>query len=229
MDHACHGTKIVAWALGRTASLEDLKLTYGNEIRLGIAPGARAIVVSAMTGALTQESGTIVQFKNALNWAVRNRRRQFPFDIICLAVELVGLSHTSKLVFGRILAQMEREQLVAIVAAGNNGPLSLPLGSCGTYIGALGRDGSKMSYTGSRVDLWAPGDDLFCAHPLTPQLNGALIGKYSGTSLATAIVAGAVAGVASKAKITANEALQALKVTADSENRINIDRAIWGL
>ncbi|MBN8625197.1 MAG: S8 family serine peptidase [Planctomycetes bacterium] len=226
MDHACHGTKIGGWIAGKDARRDELGCEADGLVRLGIAPGAKLFVISALNGDLMRESASFPQLIAALEAAVL-RRPALGHSIANISIEVAGdrLQPGVALMFDLLLERLTRSGIVPILAAGNRGARSARLGRTGCYVGAADRRGRAWSKNGPHVDLLAPGVDLLCAHPRSARLNDAYVGIHTGTSIASAIVAGAVALVAAAKDISAGEALARLQATA--RNRfINIDDAL---
>jgi hypothetical protein len=55
MDNACHGTKICTAIAGRPIRFAELDFPGNRELRLGIAPGSKLVVISALAGDFRQE------------------------------------------------------------------------------------------------------------------------------------------------------------------------------
>jgi len=228
MDHACHGSKIAGWICGRPVSSADLDLDFDSRIRLGIAPGAKAVVVSALSGDLMAETATLSQLFAGLEYAFDSSVTN-GHEIVNISIEgLESMTSEGYRTWDRMLQTMKRCGLVPILAAGNRGPLSRPLGTQGCYVGVFDQNGVPSSDNGPNVTLLAPGKNLFCAHPRVPRLNGTLIGRFSGSSLSAAIVSGAVALVAAAKRVSASRALEAIEATA-RDKKINIDDALRSL
>lgn len=228
MDHACHGTKITGQICGRTVPYSMLDVDREGEFRLGIATGSKAVVVSALGGAMRQESSTWPQFLNALAFAAHNSI-PLGYEVINISLESLGpvLTATQDAIdLG--LGLMRAKGLVPVFAAGNNGADSYVLGTRGIYVGALDQHGNPVRGNGRRVDFFAPGTDLVCAHPQTAGLNGTYIGRYSGSSMSAAIVTASLLIIAARGRMTAARALEVLTSTSP-EGRINLDEALAAL
>ena len=225
MDHACHGTKMAAYISGVPMLLADLPLEQPGTFRFGIAPGAKLFVISALGGDMMRESGTWDQLFAGLR-AVVDLKGRLKHEIVNISMEPNG--RVSPHVHARLndlLALLKQMGLVPILAAGNRGPDSCSIGDAGYYVGAMDANGRPCPTNGPRCDLLAPGDNLLCAHPASPRLNGLLIGRHSGSSLASAIVAGAVATVASARRMPASEAIELL-IARSRNGRLWIDGAL---
>ncbi len=222
MDNACHGTKIAGLICGKPLDLS--RLCGRGNIRLGIAPQARLVILSAMNGDLLRESGTWDQLLAGLKNAVLLKHRYHHQIVnISMAFNAPRPTDITRNV-DEMLGRIKKNGIVPILAAGNHGEDSCPLGTQGYYIGALDAQGNPSPNNGKRVDLLAPGD-LYCGQPASPRLNNRLFGRHHGSSLAAAIVAGAVALVAGEKKISAPAAMD--KLLANSRNgRLWIDGAL---
>jgi hypothetical protein len=222
MDNACHGTKIAGWIGGKPLDLAQL--CGRGTIRLGIAPHARLLVLSSMGGDLLRESGTWDQLLAGLKHAVSLKHRYHHQIVnISMAFDTPKSADIIRHIDG-LLADIKHVGIVPILAAGNHGDDSCPLGTNGYYIGALDSQGQPSSKNGKRVDLLAPGD-VYCAQPASPRLNHRLFGRHQGSSLAAAIVAGAVALVAAEKRISAPAAMEKLLENA-KDGRLWIDGAL---
>lgn len=228
MDHGCHGTKMAAQICGNSVDVGALGAGHPGRFRLGIAAGARAVVVSAMGGELRQETATWPQFLNALNWAAESSV-PLGHEVINISMEsLTPIRETTRLNIDRALGLLIHKGIVPILAAGNNGENSFSLGEAGTYVGALTANGSPATTNGAQVDLLGPGTNLVCAHPLTHRLNGLFLGRYTGSSLSAAILSGCILVVSALSRVSASRALEALTATANDQ-RFNVDRALEAL
>jgi Subtilase family len=222
MDNACHGTKVAAAICGKPVDLSVVD--RDGTLRLGIAPGAKLFVISALNGDCTNECGTWDQLLSGLQHAV-SRKARLGHDIINISMEPNSLPNPK--VAERIdwlLELLQRNGIVPVLAAGNRGANSCPLGRSGYYIGAIDGHGNPNPQNGPRVDLLAPGD-LICAQPISPRLNKLYFGKYSGSSLAAATAAGAVALVASAKNIPSSQAMKIL-IESAVDRRLSIDGAL---
>jgi hypothetical protein len=225
MDQACHGTKIGGLACGRSVLFSQLGLDFPGQLQLGIAPAAKLIVLSCLNGDFCGESGTWEQLFSGLKNAVQLKSR-FCHQIVNLSVETNSeQSPETKKSLNELLSILLRNGIVPIMAAGNRGAYSNPLGDRGFYIGAVDSNGNACDENGSRCDLLAPGKDLICPHPATKRLNDFFLDEYSGSSLSCALVSGAVALVASAKGVSALEAMNILIASA-RDNTLSIDSAL---
>lgn len=211
MDHACHGTKIAGCICGKPLDLAQL--CGRGTIRLGIAPQAKLLVISALGGDVLGESGTWTQVLAGLHRAV-SLKHIYHHQIVNLSMTLdappsAGIIRS----VDKMLTTVKKNGIVPILAAGNHGANSCPLGTKGYYIGALIAPGEPSPKNGARVDLLAPGN-LYCGQPASPRLKNRLFARHQGSSLAAAIVSGAVALVASEKRISAPAAMEALLASA---------------
>ncbi len=225
-DNACHGTKCASLIAGKSVLCDELALSKGVELQLGIAPAAKLAVVSALGGELKQEGGTLTQLIAALEWVesapVRAPDRFRHCHVVNLSAEAGRLpSREAQRAFDRVFALLRQRGIAVICAAGNCGVESKPLGTSAVYVGAASRQGVAATTNGSRHNLLAPGDDLLCAQPLSPALGERLIGCYSGSSMAAAVVSGVVAALVSRKGCSALKAVAALEDTAKDNGFID--------
>jgi hypothetical protein len=222
-DNACHGTKISGAICGKPVDLARFRRQ--GIARIGLAPGAKLVVISALNGDFKQECGTFDQLFAGMEHAVKLSSR-YGHSIVNISMEPNGpLAPSVASRIDELLQQLKRYEMVPILAAGNHGANSRPLGTSGYYIGALAPDGAPSPHNGPRVDLLAPGK-LICAHPISMRLNNMPFGWYSGSSLSAALIAASVAIVASAKQIPAHEAMNRLLASAADDLRPNIDRAV---
>ncbi|MEY2420585.1 MAG: serine protease AprX [Acidimicrobiaceae bacterium] len=187
----------------------------GNGVN-GIAPGAR--VVNVKVGAANGATD-VVQVIAAIDWVVQHRRDNgMNIRVIALAY---GTDSTQSSALDPLAYAAEvawRHGIVVVVAAGNTGQSAPSLNDPATnpYVIAVGASDVNGTYTsgddtvapfsawgnaGRRVDLVAPGRSLVSLrtpgsyidilHPEGREADGLFRG--SGTSQATAVVAGSVA------------------------------------
>jgi hypothetical protein len=222
MDNACHGTKIAGCISGRPLDLAQL--CGRGTIRLGIAPQSRLLIISALSGDLLRESGTWPQVLAGLDQAVSLKQR-YPYQVANISMTLDGPRPPAiTRSVNKVLEKFRKNNIVPILAAGNQGDDSCPLGTVGYYIGALDAQGHRSPKNGPRVDLLAPGH-LYCAQPASPRLKRRLFGRHQGSSLAAAVVSGAVALVASAKRISGPAAMERLLDNA-RDGKLWIDGAL---
>ncbi|MEH1014076.1 type VII secretion-associated serine protease mycosin [Micromonospora sp. CPCC 206060] len=170
---------------------------------LGIAPKAKILPVYALPpGDIHGDADKIAE---GIRWAIRNKA-----TIINIST---GGGSTQKL--ARAIAEAISAEVVVIAAAGNapgDFGVTFPAALDGVVaVGAIDRSSNRsaVSATGRELQLAAPGADIYST---------SYRGKYSsgtGTSNATAIVAGAAALVRSKyPHLPAQEVIHRLTATA---------------
>jgi hypothetical protein len=139
------------------------------------------------------------------------------------------MSDATSRYFDRFFRLLQRRGIVVICAAGNCGDESKTIGSEATYVGGATREGKRMPRNGKRCDLLAPGSELLCGQPLSPHLSEMLVGCYSGSSLAAAVVSGCLVALMHRKNCSATQALAALRDTANDDGFIDLpsaDRAL---
>ncbi|MCW6004578.1 type VII secretion-associated serine protease mycosin [Micromonospora sp. CPCC 205371] len=174
----------------------------GNEGALGVAPKSRIIPIRI---AADDGRGTPDDVATGIDWAADRKAR-------IISVSYTGAS-SAKL---RSSVNRAISEGAVVIAAVGNRPENLNVGFPAAYdgvlaVGAVGRDGehAALSVTGKAVAITAPGVDIYS----TSTNNN--YSKGSGTSAATAIVAGAAALVRSKyPELSAREVVHRLTATA---------------
>lgn len=185
-------------ASGHGTGMAGLVAAHGRV--KGISPGAKILPIRAMlgtgAGAVTEES---------ILWAVEHGA-----DVISVSV---GRDFADPLVQQAIEQAIEKN-VVVVAAAGNrpgNQQVMFPAAFPGVIaVAALDKNGelSSTSVSGPQITIAAPGDDISVAY------RGAW-GTGSGTSNATAIVAGAVALIRAEfPELSAVEVVRRLTATA---------------
>lgn len=242
IDNACHGTKMSTLICGRPLPLHELGLTRqdfpesqnveftsqptfnGDLVRLSIAPGAKLVVAGALAGDPLQESATTSVLLAAFNWVAEESASGI--SIVNASVEADDATFDAGSRHGMELAVdvMKLRGLSVVVASGNHGYKSVPIAHNAVVVGAAHSDGTPWANNGHKFELLAPGIDILCGQPRLERLGNWLLDVYSGSSISTAIVSGAVALLSSAFNVDSARAVDALRLTA--ENRmINIDRA----
>lgn len=168
----------------------------------GVAPEAKILAVRAGTGSGTSTSNVAL----GIRWAVAQKAK-----VISIAT---GNDVDDQLTRQEIQAALAADTVV-VASAGNKPPDSsvlFPAAYPGVVaVAAVGRNGERapVSATGPQIVIAAPGVDISGAHPG---------GKYSigtGTSDATAIVAGAVALIRARyPQLKAADVVRRLTATA---------------
>lgn len=169
---------------------------------LGIAPEAKILPVRDQPF-----SYAVSQMVEGIYWAIENDA-----DVICIAA---GGNHSTALE-AAIAAALQAD--IVVVAAAGNRPTSTRVGWPAAYPGVIAaagvdRDGNhaEVSVTGPEVVLAAPAVDIVS----TNTLSETDYRKGTGTSDATAIIAGAAALVRAKyPELSAAEVVHRLTATA---------------
>ncbi|MEH1125955.1 S8 family serine peptidase [Micromonospora sp. CPCC 206061] len=185
-------------------SMAGLIAAHGNGSggALGIAPRSRILPVRI---AAQDGRGTPDDVAAGIDWAIEHEAK-------VISVSYAGASSAR---LRMSVDRAAREDTIVVAAAGNR-PESLAVGFPAALdgvlaVGAVGRDGehAELSVTGEAVAITAPGVDIYS----TSTNNN--YSKGSGTSAATAIVAGAAALVRSKyPELSAPEVVHRLTATA---------------
>ena len=244
MDFACHGTSMASLICGQPVTLFDLGLTadyvgrylgrglaeYGlredDAFRIGVAPGAKVAVVGVLGGEPLAETGTLSTVLAGLDWAASNHSK-IGYQVVNIAIEANRdcSDEHSRRGINAVLNLMKRRGIVPVAAAGNHQLDSAPIGTAAYVVGAADPHGNSMESNGVDYDLLAPGSDLVCAQPGLDRLGNLLVGVYSGSSIATAVVSGCIALLCARHGIRAGEAIAALIETATDKQFISLDRA----
>ncbi|MFI7281636.1 type VII secretion-associated serine protease mycosin [Micromonospora chersina] len=169
---------------------------------LGIAPSAKVIPIR---GKVTNEGGDTDDLALGIEYAIRQGA-----DIICISAVAASSSRLASAV------QAALESNVVVVAAAGNRPedstVGFPASEEGVIaVGGIDRSGmhAAVSVTGPQVDVAAPAVDIYSTS------YGGKYSKGTGTSGATAIVAGAAALIRSKyPDLPAQEVAHRLTATA---------------
>lgn len=229
LDRGCHGSKTTGLILARVASGFDLGHNIEGDFRLGMAPDAQAVMVNVLQGEYRQEGGHLKQFLAGLDWAVEHQfHPQFGgYELVSISIE-VHSAFTLQVnkVVDDLLGFMRACRLVPLLAAGNRGDESTPLGTQGAYVGACNTFGKPWSQSGPAAHLLAPGVRLICCQPPVSQLGENLVGIHTGTSLSTAIAAGAILLLCEASRRSAGACLTALVQTRNAEKVISLDKAL---
>jgi hypothetical protein len=233
MDFACHGTKMSSLICGQPVTLHDLGLTDDyvqsltgrnlasfllteqHKVRLGIAPRASLGVVGVLGGELLAETGVTSQIIAGLNWAAESHVHGFRIVNISIEVDPNRLDDDTRLAIAAVFDLMRHRGMVTIAACGNHGSYSAPVGPADVIVGAADSEGNPWPRNGRGWHVLAPGVDVLCGQPRLDRLGNLQIEAYTGTSIATAIVSGAVAALASRHRdVPVHEVADALKRTA---------------
>lgn len=170
----------------------------------GIAPGAKILPVTAGTG--VGALGGFPKVPEAIRWAADNGAK-----VICVAIgqaEEEGQLHEA--------IQYAAAQDVVVVAAVGNRPKSKAVEYPAAYSGVVAAGG--VDRAGNHADVSVTGPQVTLAAPAVDVISTTFGGKYSkgtGTSDATAIIAGVAALVRSKyPSLSAPEVVRRLTATA---------------
>lgn len=227
-DHGCHGTKTSGLIVARNTSGFDLGHDIAASVPLGVAPEAQVVMVNVLQGDCRQEVGELEQFLAGIDWAVEHQHHpQFGgYEVVSISIEVHTLfaPQVNKLV-DDILDFMRACRLVPLLAAGNRGPQSTPLGTRGAYVGACDRGGNPWPQNGP-AHLLAPGVSVLCCQPAVSQLTKHLLGIHTGTSMATAVAAGAILLLGNASHRSAGACLTALVQTSGRHREISLDSAL---
>jgi type VII secretion-associated serine protease mycosin len=193
IDTNSHGTSMA----GLAAAHGD-----GEHGALGIAPHSKILPVK-----IVGQDG-----RDTPNDVARGIQFAIDRQVDVVSVSYTGAPSTTL----RIAVDRAVKEDIVVVAGVGNRPESLSVGFPAAYdgvlaVGAVGRDGehAELSVTGEAVAIAAPGVDIYS----TSTNNN--YSKGSGTSAATAIVAGAAALVRSKyPELSAHEVVHRLTATA---------------
>lgn len=193
IDTNSHGTSMA----GLAAAHGD-----GDHGALGIAPQSKILPVQ-----IAGQDG-----RDTPNDVARGIQFAIDRQVDVVSVSYTGAPSTTL----RIAVDRAVKEDIVVVAGVGNRPESLSVGFPAAYdgvlaVGAVGRDGehAELSVTGEAVAIAAPGVDIYS----TSTNNN--YSKGSGTSAATAIVAGAAALVRSKyPELSAREVVHRLTATA---------------
>nr|WP_245669800.1 S8 family serine peptidase [Micromonospora mirobrigensis] len=174
----------------------------GTRGALGIAPAAKILPIYGLPAETKGDSGTLA---SAIEWAVSHKA-----DVISVSGVTGPTAELQKAVSAALAAD------IVVVAGVGNHPDSTRIGYPAAYNGVIAVGGvdrygnhAAVSVTGSEIDIAAPAVDI---------VSTSIDGKYSkgtGTSSATAIVAGAAALIRSRyPKLSAEEVAHRLTATA---------------
>ncbi|MBQ0028730.1 MAG: S8 family serine peptidase, partial [Lachnospiraceae bacterium] len=180
-DNCGHGTAMAGVATGRGGN--------SNDSIVGVAPEALTISIKCMENyGDSGIYGDVATITRAVYMAVAK------------GCKIINISAGGRGEYGELFAKALREATnkgaVVICGAGNNGnaehvypaayPQTIAVAATKKNLDEQIVDASYSSY-GSNIELAAPGTDVMCAMP------GNLNKKISGTSVSSAMVAGAVA------------------------------------
>jgi subtilisin family serine protease len=188
-DSNGHGTAMAGLVAARGRA--------GGGGALGVAPGAEIITING-------GGATSPLLADAIDWAVQRKVR-----VICIAIAGTGDSRLESAVARAVAAD------VVVVAGAGNRP-SVGVQAPARYPGVVAAAGvdaagkhAEVSVTGSEVVISAPAVNV-----VSTALNGGYL-RGTGTSSATAIIAGAAALVRARfPQLTAPEVIHRLTATA---------------
>jgi subtilisin family serine protease len=177
MDDHGHGTHCAGIAAG------------GGNVK-GVAPGAKIIAIKVLD---SDGSGWMADIASGIDWCTANKTR---FNISAISMSLGGLAvytdATCPADYESLMSAAKSAGIAVVVASGNSYQttgVSFP--ACSPYVVPVGSTTkadaiSSFSNRGPNLDIVAPGSSI----------NSTVIGGYavySGTSMATPHVAGAIA------------------------------------
>jgi subtilisin family serine protease len=226
VDNDGHGTHVAGIALG----------TGGPQHRYqGAAPGARLVDIKVMNAWGTAPAGKVME---GIRWAIEHRA-QYNISVMSLSLGTSTSSDGNDAV-SQIVNQAVRAGIVAVIAAGNDGPSNTGLGAPAAAdeaitvgatddSGSVGRSDDTLAYYSSRgprqsdfdlnfsdelkPELSAPGSNIMSALAGT----GASYVSMSGTSMACPHVSGVCALVReANGALAPAQVRQILEETAES-------------
>jgi hypothetical protein len=260
-DSGCHGTKMSSIICANPTRLANfgigsaycarllgvpLEATYGlsdsSSVRFSIAPKTRIVTHSALTGEHGAETAALPVILSALNSVAEDHR----IHAVNISIEMPRsheLFDVAKDVIGRACLFLKRAGKQVIVAAGNHGPKSGAVASSYTdsdtketervacVVGAANREGVPSEMNGPEVDVLATGVDVLCVQPVRERLGGDMLALHSGSSFATAVASGCLAGLCSRFPdhdpVKVGDTLIATsRGPGDTIGMINVDAAI---
>jgi subtilisin family serine protease len=209
VDAGCHGTKVCSIVSGQAIELHALGIderrllqefgldphglnaTEDMRIQCGVAPGSRAFAGGILNGMPGHEAGTLASLLSGLSWAAETSPRNY-----CCVVASAELSPDIPEVIADRISRLigliqEHHGIPVLAAAGNYGENSRAISRSALVIGSCNRNGEPSPSSGA-ADVYATGTDVLCAQPQLREFNNSLIGLHSGSSFATALVAGCV-------------------------------------
>lgn len=225
LDRGCHGTKMAGIIAANI--LRDPLLNIPYPVRLGLAPRAQVASVNLMQGHATEEMCSIAQLLNGLDWAVqyRDHTQLGGFRVVNVSMEVYqGFGQEVTPLMDDALEFVMFEDLVPILAAGNNSKRNVRLGTKGTYVGVCDSFGKAWEANGP-YDLLAPGLDYPCYQPPLAQMDDQSLDLYSGSSIAAAVTSGAVVLLTEASGRHPRECLAALKEHFNDEGGFSLNGA----
>jgi serine protease len=185
-----HGTKTASVIVGRS---EDVKMGI-----VGIAPGARLIPIRATEGVLLfgrmlgELNADQHRIARAINEATLGSKGLLGRDVDVISMSLGGVPPTSDLC--PAVEKATKAGIIVVVAAGNQVRRAVFPARCPTAIAVAGSTYNEEPWSGSAghetVAIAAPAEGVWTA----AVMNGVFcIEASSGTSFATALVAGLAA------------------------------------
>jgi serine protease AprX len=190
-DHG-HGTHVAGIVAGTGAA---------NSAYMGVAPGAALVGLKVLD---SRGSGSLSNVTAAVDWAVTNRDA-YHIRVISMSLGTSGSSDGTDVV-SQAVNRAAEAGIIPVVAAGNAGPQRYSVGSPGAAAGAItvgamadpSEQGFQLAAFSSRgptrddrikPEIVAPGVSI-----TAPRANsGTGYITYSGTSMATPFVSGAIA------------------------------------
>lgn len=211
-DLNSHGTHVLGCAAAYSSTAN-----YGTAGLLNKNNKAQAVIYKSLTNL---GSGRFEWVKQALQ-QIREYKDQFPLHNHIVVMSLGSQSAVNSVAYE--VKQAANEGILLFIAAGNNGgtPVSFPgRADGGTAIAALDQRGKRVYFSqyGKEVAFAAPGVAILASIP------GGGVGKKSGTSMSTPLVAGFAALVWSMhPDATNNQILQAMAANTEDVTPPNRD------
>ena len=215
-----------------------------NGLYEGIVPGANLVCVKILE---KDGSCTIKNLLKGFEWILRNKEK-YNIRLVNISVGLNrGVQSPDREEIQRLITEMAKSNILVITAAGNDGPAPMTLSGLGEsdqviavgcydygYRGKNGRCCETYSsrgpslYSLKKPDIVAPGTEIVsCSHRYLKGKSSYYCAK-SGTSMATAVVAGIAALYLSNRECTAQELQYKLQHTA-KDLKEPWNKQGWGL
>lgn len=174
----------------------------GNSGALGIAPKAKILPIRAGVG----RNPSAVNLRKSIQWAVNHGAK-----VLCIAI---GGGPSEQ--WAPVLDEALKADVVIVAAAGNRNQGDTKVVWPAAYPGVVAAAGIEQ--TGKHADFSVAGPEVVLSAPAMNIVSPGRNGQYqngSGTSAATAIIAGAAALVRAKyPKMPATEVVHRLEATA---------------
>ena len=195
---------------------------------IGMAPESKLIVLKVLD---EKGNGSVETSLQAFRWILENREK---YNIRIVNISMGMKPQTNLLRERQILKGVELlwdMGLIVVTAAGNQGPdkNSITIPGVNRKIITVGAYDLQYSGRGAwseeleKLDLVAPGSDIFSCNAKWKENRGKFLVSKSGTSMATPIVSGAVANLLSKDSSISNERVKELLFQACDDLRMPND------